>query len=59
MVAIKDFMINGTRMDTNGVVQRYINGKVEVQINSVYLQFDESRLEDYEIFWEQKKKETK
>lgn len=61
-VVCPQFLMNGTRMDINGVVQRYVfntetkENRVEVQINGVFVLLPEERLVDYEQFWDEMRK---
>ena len=64
-VIIKQLMINGSRLDVGGTVQRYLMSgepktlKVEVEVNSVFLLLDEDQIVDYNQYHEEKKNEAK
>jgi hypothetical protein len=63
-IVVKDFMINGSRLDLSGTVQRYVLNretkvwKVEVVLNSTYCLLDEDKIMDYDAYHEEKKNET-
>jgi hypothetical protein len=56
-VVVKDFMINGSRMDIHATVTRNIYDRerkvwrVEVYLNDTYVILDQNRLVDAKVFW--------
>lgn len=63
-VMIVDIVINGYRRDSSGRVIQYMTrgihkGKIEVEINTVRLYYDESKLIDANEYWDKKNKEGK
>lgn len=59
VVVVPNLLMNDTRIDASGMVQRYLNvgpakGKVLVRINTIDLPIEESRLVDYNEFYKGK-----
>lgn len=63
-IVVKNFLINGSRLDLSGTVQRYIYNretkewKVEVVLNSTFVLLTEDKIMDYDAYHEEKKNET-
>ena len=60
-VVVPNFLINGNRMDTWGIVEGYDprSSKYLVTINSVIVYLEESKLVDFEEFWNEQHKKDK
>lgn len=60
-VMAQQFLINGTRIDVDGRVERYVLNQalkkwfVEVVINDTRVSLHEDRIEDFDEFWRAKK----
>lgn len=55
-VIIKDFVLNGIRQDTHGIVEGFDlrTNRYIVSINSVMVYLLEDKLEDFEEYWRKK-----
>ena len=63
-VIVLGFTVNGNKRDVPGRFIQYCTnearrGKVEVEINTVRIALEESRLVDLEAYWKEKNKERK
>tara|TARA_R110000868_G_scaffold66014_4_gene196976 strand:- start:345 stop:569 length:225 start_codon:yes stop_codon:yes gene_type:complete len=64
-IIVPNFLINSSRLDISGTIQRYIfnretkKWKVECVINGTFVLLDEDRIIDYDEYHANKKKEEK
>lgn len=59
-VIIEDFLVNGSRMNIDGTVMRYVYNSqkklwnVETCVNETYVYLPEEKLVDFDEFWDAK-----